>query len=334
MLNFLHLKHFTVFADATFKFGRHLNVFVGENGSGKSHVLKVAYIAIAVSAQRAAQAPTETPTKSFLETALADKLRTTFRPDDLGRLARRTWGHSTCDVSYEFDQADLNLAFRFSTSSKSKVTVTTLPTVWVDKLPVFLPTRELLTIYPGFVSLYETSQTQFDETWRDTSILLGTLLARGPREQTIKSLLEPLEAAMGGTVELDKAGRFYLKTANGKMEMHLVAEGLRKLAMLARLIATGALLDKGFLFWDEPEANLNPRIVKAIAQTILHISQHGIQVFIATHSLFLLRELYLLQQQQVFPDLDARYFGLHFTDDDAGVSVTQGATIDEIGDIS
>ena len=32
------------------------------------------------------------------------------------------------------------------------------------------------------------------------------------------------------------------------MEIPLVAEGLRKLAMLARLIITGSLLDKGYLF--------------------------------------------------------------------------------------
>lgn len=41
------------------------------------------------------------------------------------------------------------------------------------------------------------------------------------------------------------------------MEMPLVAEGLRKVAMLARLIATGTLLEQGYLFWDEPETNLN-----------------------------------------------------------------------------
>ncbi len=56
--------------------------------------------------------------------------------------------------------------------------------------------------------------------------------------------------------------------------------------MIARLIATGSLLDKGALFWDEPEANLNPKLVKLVARAILNISQSGIQVFIATHSLF------------------------------------------------
>ena len=65
---------------------------------------------------------------------------------------------------------------------------------------------------------------------------------------------------------------------------------------MARLIATGSLLDKGYLFWDEPESNLNPKIIKRVAKTILQVAQSGIQVFIATHSLFLMRELHILQR--------------------------------------
>ena len=96
---------------------------------------------------------------------------------------------------------------------------------------------------------------------------------------------------MGGVIELDRNGRFYLKIpGQGRMEMPLVAEGWRKLAMLARLIATGSLLDKGYLFWDEPETNLNPKLLKEVASTILHLCHSGVQVFIATHSLFLMRE--------------------------------------------
>ena len=70
-----------------------------------------------------------------------------------------------------------------------------------------------MTIYPGFVSLYETTHLPFEETWRDTCILLGAPLAKGPREKRIKELLVPLEEAMGGKVDLDKAGRFYLTIA-------------------------------------------------------------------------------------------------------------------------
>ena len=43
MLRALELRNFTVFADAQFTFGKHLNVIVGENGLGKTHILKAAY---------------------------------------------------------------------------------------------------------------------------------------------------------------------------------------------------------------------------------------------------------------------------------------------------
>jgi predicted ATPase len=34
------------------------------------------------------------------------------------------------------------------------------------------------------------------------------------------------------------------------------------MAMLARLISTGVLLEQGYLFWDEPETSLNPKLIK------------------------------------------------------------------------
>lgn len=331
MLKSLQLENFTVFPDANFTFGKNLNIIIGENGSGKSHILKAAYSGIAVSAGRSRDLANEVLTKAQLQPALADKLQAVFRPDGLWRLVTRQVGRSKCRLSYSFDSNKLDLAFTFSTVAKTEVKVEIAPTARVGKLPVFLPTRELLTIYPGFVSLYETTHLPFEETWRDTCILLGAPLARGPRETRIKQLLEPLETAMGGSVELDKSGRFYLNLASGNMEMHLVAEGLRKLATVARLIATGSLLDKGYLFWDEPEANLNPKVIKTVAVAILQIAESGIQVFIATHSLFLMRELHILKQRD-FKQLDTRCFGLHLVE--SGVSVLQGKTMDEIGDIS
>jgi len=116
------------------------------------------------------------------------------------------------------------------------------------------------------------------------------------------------------------------------MEIPLVAEGLRKLGMIARLIATGTLLGNGYLFWDEPEANLNPRIIKKIARTILDLSANGIQVFIATHSLFLLRELGILLSTPEYSSVSPRYFGLQNKGE--GVEVEQGSSLEDIGDIT
>jgi energy-coupling factor transporter ATP-binding protein EcfA2 len=328
MLESLKLKNFTAFKEADLKFAPGLNVIVGENGTGKTHLLKLAYSAIYV----IAKGGTESPTKSYLQVAIADKLNAVFRPDELGRLARRDRrGRQRCEVSCLFSTKRPDLAFSFNSTSKSEVTIDKTPSVWLAKLPVYFPTRELLTIYPGFVSLYETTHLPFEETWRDTCIQLGAPLAKGPREKRIKELLVPLEEAMGGKVELDKSGQFYLNVAGVNLEMHLVAEGLRKLAMIARLIATGSLAEKGFLFWDEPEANLNPKVMTQMARTMLHLCRSGCQVFAASHSLFLMRELDILLRREEFKEIASQFIGLQRSEE--GVDVQQGKTIDDIGQI-
>jgi len=333
MLKSLRLKNFTVFPDAQLDFGKNLNIIVGTNGSGKTHVLKAAY-----SVQRVMFWGLHTgskPTKQYLQSAMAEMLTGVFRPDGLGRLVRRQAGkvgRNRGEVKCCFVGGKSDIEFSFHTGSKNAVMIEAAPQDWDRETSIYLPPRELITLGPQFVAFYDQYRLPFDSTWRDTTALLQLPLAKGPRESKVKELLLPLEKAMGGKVETDSGGRFYLRTQVGPIEMHLVAEGLRKLAMLARLIASGTLLDNGYLFWDEPESNLNPEITKIIARTILEISQSGVQVFIATHSLFLLRELYILQQDE-FTTIDSRCFGLHIGEDGA-VAVEQGPTIDDIGDIT
>lgn len=332
MLKRLKIQNFTVFPEADLRFDKQLNVIVGENGAGKTHLLKLAYSALATSWQEGNKTNASGPTKTVLQTRLADKLVNVFRPESLGRLARRKQGRERCDVQLAFGDSGLNIDFGFATNSKSEVSIERLPSQWLSSAPTYLPTRELLTIYPNFVSVYQGHYLEFEETWFDTCVLLGGLLQRGPKEKRIQELLAPLEEAMQGGIELDKNGRFYLRTTSGRMEMPLVAEGLRKLGMLARLVATGALLDQGYLFWDEPEANLNPRLIKQVARTIVDLSTCGIQIFIATHSLFLLRELEILLAKPGRMGLGVSYFGLQSAQD--GVSILQGTSLDDIGDIT
>jgi energy-coupling factor transporter ATP-binding protein EcfA2 len=332
MLTRLLLKNLTVFSDVDFEFAQGLNVIVGENGAGKSHVLKAAYTVAAVSARGEKDSGSPTPTKNYLALAIAKKMRGVFRPDELGRLARRQAGRRRCEIEAWF-QAGVktqSMGFSFNPSSKTEVSIERLIATWEGEPPVFLPTRELLTVYPGFVSLYETREIPFEETWRDTCILLGAPLAKGPRLTEITRLLEPLEEQLGGKVVLDD-GRFYLKTQTRKLEAYLIAEGLRKLAMIARLIATGCLLGSGSLFWDEPDADQNPKVTKEVARTILKMCTSGVQVFIATNSLFLMTELDILLRTDYFREVRARYFGLHLNDDK--VTVQQGDTVDDIGTI-
>ena len=330
VLDSLEVKNFTVFPDAKLRFAGGLNVIVGENGLGKTHLLKLSYAVMAVSAEEGRKPNGRQPTKALLRTRLAEKLVGVFRPERLGRLARRQKGHSRCEVTLTFNERETSIGFSFSTASKSEVEVEHPPSAWRDRAPVFLPTGELLTIYPGFVSLYETHHLEFDEMWRDTCLLLGSPTVKGQRASKAAELLEPLEAQIGGRVVLERNGRFYLRPSGtygaNDMEMPLVAEGWRKIAMLARLITTGSLYNGGCLFWDEPESNLNPKLIREVARAILRLCQAGVQVFVATHSLFLLREFEVLLHRE-FADVEQRCFALRRGDD--GVEVSQ---VDQIGD--
>lgn len=329
MLKSLSMKNLTVFQGAELRFAPGLNVIVGENGCGKSHLLKVAYSVMAASAEEGKKSSASEPTKTHFQKVLADKLVHVMRPESLGRLARRKQGRERCEVKLKFRDSNLDCSFGFSTSSKSEVQLDTLPKAWHPKAPVFFPTRELLTIYPNFVAVYDNHYLEFEETYRDTCVLLGALALKGARESHIANILKPLEEAMGGNAVLDKNGRFYLRVpGQGNMEMPLVAEGLRKLAMIARLISTGSLLDKGYLFWDEPETNLNPKLIRLVASVIYHLCHQGIQIFIATHSVFLLRELEILSSSNDFSEVKHRFFALKPTEE--GVVVEQGDSIEEL----
>lgn len=332
MLERVAIRNLTVFSKADLEFARNLNVIVGENGTGKTHLLKIAYAMLAVGADlgRRSVDAASALSQSAVEVRLGEKLVGVFRPEKLGNLVRRK--ARLCNVQMEFDNPQMNVEFTFASDGNTEVRVKQMPQGWAGQSPAFFPTRELLTIYPRFVSVYENHYLDFEETWRDTCVLLARPLLRGSKEGQVRKLLNPLERAMGGEIQLDRNGRFYLNSTDGRTEMPLVAEGLRKLGMLAILIANGVLLDGGYLFWDEPEANLNPKLIREIARSVLALSSAGIQVFLATHSLFLLREIEILLSSTEFAATEAKFLGLHSSS--IGVSVQEGTTADEIGDIT
>lgn len=156
MLKSLHVENFTAFQNAKFEFAKNLNVVIGVNGVGKSHVLKLAYSIVKACSPNGKDSGQLNPTKSRLQLDIAKKLIGVFKPDELGRLARRSrQGRQRCEVACGFSNPSQDMDFSFNTTSRSEVIVDVAPSVWVDKVPVYLPTRELSTLIRWFAT-YQT----------------------------------------------------------------------------------------------------------------------------------------------------------------------------------
>lgn len=138
-------------------------------------------------------------------------------------------------------------------------------------------------MYEGFVAAYNNRELSFDETYFDTAVALSAAALRGPRPGPLRKVTESLEQEMGGKVRLE-GPRFYLRAqGGGRLEAHLLAEGLRKVASVVHLIANGALRQGGLLIWDEPEANLHPKLAEVVVACLLALAEGGVQILVATH---------------------------------------------------
>jgi len=145
-------------------------------------------------------------------------------------------------------------------------------------------------------------------------------------------MLAEVEKILHGSVEL-RDGRFFLKQQRGgDFEIPLVAEGFRKLGTVSYLLANGTLAGQSILFWDEPETNLNPAYLVKLAALLLAIARNGTQVFVATHSLFMMRELLLLLAMAENQKVERRFFALELAED--GAKTTEGGSAEEIEPIT
>jgi energy-coupling factor transporter ATP-binding protein EcfA2 len=325
VLKQLKVNNYSVFGAATVNWATGLNVIVGENGTGKSQLMKLAYSLAWVSHD---QLRSTRQTKDELQKKIADKLVGTCRPDYLGRLVSRQRGRNRCDVSVSFvSPLRSGIGFSFATNARSEVKLDKTPTSYLAAPPVFIPTREMLSIFPGFTAAYEERHLAFEETYYDIAKALNAS-AKKKHAEPVQAMIDEIEALLDGHIKLE-AGRFYLlpnRAGAGKIEVPLVAEGMRKLAMLAYLLINGALRDRSTLFWDEPETNLNPKLIVLVAKALVALAAQGMQVVLATHSLFLLRELSIQLAASSQP-VPATFIALD-RQEDGEVALTQSDTAD------
>lgn len=117
-----------------------------------------------------------------------------------------------------------------------------------------------------------------------------------------------------------------MKTNQSELEFSLMAAGHRKFALLWLLIRNGSIAPGTILFWDEPEANLNPKLLGPLIEILIELQRNGVQIFLATHNYFILKELDL----QIIPGQDLiRYHSLYL-DTDYEIASSSSDNIREI----
>jgi ABC-type branched-subunit amino acid transport system ATPase component len=309
----IELRNFTAFADLSLDLSPGVNIFIGTNGTGKTHLLKLLYAACDISRS---------------DRSVAEKLVRVFLPfqGSMGRMVRRQQGSSTASVLVRRGSSSLSVTFSNHTQHPDRATVKA--TSWRDQ-PIecaYIPVKEMLAHAPGFRSLYDTREIHFEETYADLITRAYLPKLRGPIDEDRRKLLEIIQQQMRGTVVVQEE-EFFLKSSAGNLEFSLLAEGLRKLALIWLLIQNGTLLGGSALFWDEPEANLNPAVMGTVAEILLELRRLGVQVFVATHDYVLLKELSLRAR----PEDPVAYHAL-FRDGDpeAGVSASTAAALEAV----
>jgi predicted ATP-dependent endonuclease of OLD family len=282
----LSLEKFMGFGDLNISFSPNINIISGENSSGKTIILKILYTSLK-SINEANKSRTDI-TKEKNEEILVKKLQGVFQPDEMGvgRLVNRIQGSNRAEVKITTSDKK-TLEFGFGNRQINHVDIkANLKDLIKGVEPIFIPAKEIISVY-NFVPLYEEYHIAFEETYYDLAKLLMKPLKKGPNTNEQNRVLEKFENIINAKV-IQREGKFYLKVkGSGDFEMGLVSEGYRKLSIMMYLILSGSLTKHSIIFWDEPECNMNPKMVQPIADAMIELAKMGVQIFVTTHDYFM-----------------------------------------------
>ena len=288
------LENYTVFENQQIEFSPGINVIIGENGTGKTHILKVLYSAC------------QSVDKKV---SFSQKLVSTMLPDDykISRLITRKPEIRTAMIRITAgrteDPGNRVLKAVFHENTKKWKAEVTGEEGWEDSFAdissVFIPAKEILSHSYNLNAAAQRNNIRFDDTYLDIVNAAKVDISSGLNSDSKTAILKKIQEIIHGTVFYDaNRDEFYLKNKDDKQEFNLVAEGFRKLALLWQLIKNGTLEKGSLLFWDEPENNMSPTYISCIVEIILELQRQGVQIFISTHDYMFARCLELKKQER------------------------------------
>lgn len=293
MIDKINLENFTLFHDVEIDLCPKVNIIIGENGTGKTQLLKAAYAASSTRQQIDAS----NNEADVIRTKMTERLLKLFMPldDKLGKLHRSS-AESNAKVSLAYsDGKAIELGFfnnsqNVTVAGEGKLEETLAA-------PIYIPTKEVLSFMKGFSSLYQRFDLSFDQTYQDICLSLDLPeIRKDELQEKAKWAIDKIDTVVGGKFIFYGGGKVTFKSQNNEYSANVVAEGFRKAGMLARLLETGAIQPgiSGTLFWDEPESNFNPKLMEMLVEILLELSRQGQQIVLATHDYVLLKWFDLL----------------------------------------
>ena len=219
-----------------------------------------------------------------------------FKPieNKLGKLKKRnSSGNAVIKINH-FSENESSFSFSSRTQKIESKMVELDKIRKFDKKPVFIPTKEVISFYNGFVNLYDEFKIPFDEPYKDIYNLFDLPeVCEDKLKPTSKWILGAIEKICNGKFHFEGGTVKFISKEKDEFSPHMIAEGFRKFGILYRLIETKAINPgtSGTLFWDEPESNLNPKLLNMLIKIILDMSRNGLQIIIATHDYVFLKEL-------------------------------------------
>jgi AAA15 family ATPase/GTPase len=292
MLNHIELKNFGPLAMVRWRNLGKINLVIGGNSSGKTFLLKAMY-----SAMRTLEEYKRGDEQRSAAEILAEKLYWTFQAEKIGDLVSKgADGPLSCKVS--FDNRDFSYAFGKDTTKQIAQLENHVSSRGSNS--IFLPAKEVLSLHSIILKSREQDKVfGFDDTYYDLARALRHLPKGGKNYAEFAKSRESLEEMFGGKVEYDDAsGRWQFKKGNQKFPIGVTAEGIKKIAILDTLLGNRYLDTNSLVFIDEPESALHPVAISQLLDIVAILAERGIQFFMASHSYFVVKKLFLIAQEK------------------------------------
>lgn len=335
MIRKLVVEGVTVFPEQeSFSFVPGLNIIVGGNDSGKSHLMKLCY---AITKWGCDGARRELPEVWAEEKRLRRDMLRVFGTHNLTALTARNRGNGQARIKASLEGMKVptgcaDLSFTFSAGKEEEgIHIEKLPQRFLSENAVFISPREVLSIYPCYMQAGKRYPELLDSASWELCRALEEEPDSTPIPGSLRYVIQQIETLLSGRLQRLN-GRFFLqRPAQEPLELNLVAEGFKRIGTLGLLIGNGTIHSGTALFWDEPEMNLNTIHLPLLVRILMGLCHAGVQVMLTTHSLFLLRELVIQLAEKRHSKITRRFFGMQpALSATQGVRTSAGNSIDEI----